>query len=98
VAHGKYASARGSRRVGSGIVAVRVGSGKELKFTGWVGQDDFAYPQSQAKSYKDCTMMGHLLQDFLSLHEPPGPASSLGRPNMVSYPISYNSQTARFIT
>jgi len=32
--------------------------------------------------------MGHLLQDFLSLHDPPGRARSLGRPNPVSYPVS----------
>ena len=32
--------------------------------------------------------MGHQ-QDFLSLHDPPGRASSLGRPNPVSYPVSY---------
>jgi len=33
-------------------------------------------------------MMSHL-QDFLSLQDPPGRASSLGRPNPVSYPVSY---------
>ena len=33
-------------------------------------------------------MMGHL-QDCSSLHDPPGRASSLGRPNPVSYPVSY---------
>jgi len=33
-------------------------------------------------------MVGHL-QDFLSLHDPPGRASSLGRPNPISYPVSY---------
>jgi len=32
--------------------------------------------------------MGHL-QDFLSLHDPLGRASSLGRPNPVSYPVSF---------
>jgi len=32
--------------------------------------------------------MGHL-QDFSSLHDPPGWASSLGRPNPISYPVSY---------
>ena len=31
--------------------------------------------------------MGHQ-QDFLSLHDPPGRASSLGRPNPVSYLVS----------
>jgi len=31
--------------------------------------------------------MGHL-QDFISLHDPPGRSSSLGRPNPVSYPVS----------
>jgi len=30
-------------------------------------------------------------QDFLNLHDPPGRASSLGRPNPVSYPVSYTS-------
>jgi len=39
-------------------------------------------------SYKDCIMMSHL-RDFLSLHDPPGRASSLGKPNRVSYPVSY---------
>jgi len=38
--------------------------------------------------YRVCTMMGHL-QDCSSLHDPPGRASSLGRPNPVSYPVSW---------
>jgi len=35
-------------------------------------------------------MMGHL-QDCSSLHDPPGRASSLGRPN----PVSYNNPRPR---
>ena len=35
-------------------------------------------------------MMGHL-QDCSSLHDPPGRASSLERPNPVSYPVSNNT-------
>ena len=40
------------------------------------------------EKYRVCTTMGHL-QDCSSLHDPPGRASSLGRPNPVSYPVSY---------
>jgi len=34
-------------------------------------------------------------QDFLNLHDPPGRASSLGRPNPVSYPVSYISTSPK---
>ena len=40
-------------------------------------------------------MMGHL-QDFSSLHDPPGQAISLGMPNLVSYKLSAAHRTCHY--